>query len=198
MIKKRTLLTTLILLSVMQGSVYAEINEKPVAGEQYDDFLYYDKEVQIFEGNNDGEFYFNKGVEVNAPKSEGTATAFSLSGDNIFNIGEADGKQYDGVFIGQTEAINVDGSLTINASGNDLYFGSNSWDTYGDAATIYVDSNSNFTVNAANMHTSGGAETNLKLFDNATSDINLSGDFVSDKGGTGIAMQNFYSDSYTH
>lgn len=199
MIKKRTLLTTLILLSVMQGSVYAEINEKPVAGKQYDDFLYYDKEVQIFEGNNDGEFYFNKGVEVNAPKSGGTATAFSLSGENIFNIGEADGKQYDGVFIGKTEAINLsyNTSLTINAANQDLYFGSNSWDTYGDAATIYVEEGSNFTVNAANMHTSGGAETNLKLFDNATADINLSEDFVSDKGGTGIAMQNFYSDSYT-
>lgn len=180
------------------GSVgYGEINEKPVADKQYDDFLYYDREVQIFEGNNDGEFFFNKGVEVNAPQSGGTATAFHLDGTNIFNIGSAEEKEYDGVFIGKTESINIGGSLTINASGNDLYFGSHSWDNFGDAATIYVDENSNLVINANNMHTSGGAETNLKLFDNATANINLTGDFVSDKGGTGIALQNFDSNSDT-
>ena len=48
------------------------------------------------------------------------------------------------------------------------------------------------------MWSTGGAETNLKLFDNAQATINLTGDFIADAGGTGIANQNFYSDSKTN
>lgn len=83
MIKKRTLLTTLILLSVMQGSVYAEINEKPVAGKQYDDFLYYDgngsKDVSL-QGSIEGvtqNYYFNEGAMIDS--SDGDTHAVILS-----------------------------------------------------------------------------------------------------------------------
>lgn len=175
------------------------IYEEPVANKVYDDFLYWDHEVQIYDGANSGEFHFLKGIEINTPQGGGTSTAFYLGGNNVFNIGEATGKLYDGVFVGKTESIDVnnDSKLTINASGRDIYFGSNSWDTYGDAATIYVSEGAKFNVVANNLHTSGGAETNLKLFDNAQSTIRLTGDFISEKGGTGIAIQNNSSNSKT-
>ena len=53
-----------------------------------------------------------------------------------------------------------------------------------------MDEGSKLEINAGNLTTSGGAETNLKLFDNAQAKINLTGNFTSDAGGTAIAMQN--------
>ena len=49
---------------------------------------------------------------------------------------------------------------------------------------------SKLEIHAGNLTTSGGAETNLKLFDNAQAKINLTGNFTSDAGGTAIAMEN--------
>lgn len=40
--KKKQMLATLVMLSLLQGSVYAEINERPEVGKQYNDYLYYD------------------------------------------------------------------------------------------------------------------------------------------------------------
>lgn len=53
-----------------------------------------------------------------------------------------------------------------------------------------MDEGSKLEINAGNLTTSGGAETNLKLFDNAQAKINLTGNFTSDAGGTAIAMEN--------
>lgn len=53
-----------------------------------------------------------------------------------------------------------------------------------------MDKGSKLEINAGNLTTSGGAETNLKLFDNAQAKINLTGNFTSDAGGTAIAMEN--------
>lgn len=56
---------------------------------------------------------------------------------------------------------------------------------------------SKLEIHAGNLTTSGGAETNLKLFDNAQAKINLTGNFTSDAGGTAIAMENDYRNSDT-
>ena len=83
-----------------------------------------------------------------------------------------------------------DSKLTINGVNSNLYFGNKKWDEYNGAATIYMDEGSKLEIHAGNLTTSGGAETNLKLFDNAQAKINLTGNFTSDAGGTAIAMEN--------
>ena len=60
-----------------------------------------------------------------------------------------------------------------------------------------MDKGSKLEIHAGNLTTSGGAETNLKLFDNAKAKINLTGNFTSDAGGTAIAMENDYRNSDT-
>lgn len=76
--------------------------------------------------------------------------------------------------------VSTNSKLTINGANSNLYFGNKKWDEYNDAATIYMDEGSKLEINAGNLTTSGGAETNLKLFDNAQAKINLTGDFISD------------------
>lgn len=96
-------------------------------------------------------------------------------------------------------ALQVDthSKLTINGDNSNLYFGNKKWDEYNGAATIYMDEGSKLEIHAGNLTTSGGAETNLKLFDNAQAKINLTGNFTSDAGGTAIAMENDYRNSDT-
>ena len=96
-------------------------------------------------------------------------------------------------------ALEVDthSKLTINGVNSNLYFGNKKWDEYNEAATIYMGEGSKLEIHAGNLTTSGGAETNLKLFDNAQAKINLTGNFTSDAGGTAIAMQNDYRNSDT-
>lgn len=86
--------------------------------------------------------------------------------------------------------VNPNSKLTINGDNSNLYFGNKEWDEYNEAATIYMDKGSKLEIHAGNLTTSGGAETNLKLFDNAQAKINLTGNFTSDAGGTAIAMEN--------
>lgn len=93
--------------------------------------------------------------------------------------------------------VSPNSKLTINGDNSNLYFGNKEWDEYNDAATIYMDEGSKLEISAGNLTTSGGAETNLKLFDNAQANINLTGNFTSDAGGTAIAMENDYRNSDT-
>ena len=201
--KKKQLLATLVMLSLMQGSVYAEINEKPVEDKQYNDYLIWENEVQINTSPTvEKHYYFNKGAQI-GEETIGTGYAIHVgSGDapNVtFHVGKADGKDYDLSLVGEDASVKVSSGAQFHIIGEtaNLQFGPQHWDSYGDAATIYLDDDAVFTVNAANMWTTGGAETNLKLFDGAQATINLSGDFIADAGGTGIANQNNDGDSET-
>lgn len=192
------------MLSLLQGSVYAEINKKPEAGKQYNDFLIWGDEVQINEyPTPEKHYYFNKGAQIGG-ENGGTGNAVLIGqGDTpnvTFHVGKAEGKDYDLTLIGEDSGVKVSANAQfhIDGEGTNIKFGPEQWDDYGEAATIYVEENAVFTVNAANMWSTGGAETNLKLFDNAQATINLTGDFIADAGGTGIANQNFYSDSKTN
>ena len=201
--RKKQLLATLVMLSLMQGSVYAEINEKPVEDKQYNDYLIWENEVQINTYPNvEKHYYFNKGAQI-GEEANGTGYAIHVGiGDapNVtFHVGKADGKDYDLSLVGEDASVKVSSGAQFHIVGEtaNLQFGPQHWDSYGDAATIYLDDDAVFTVNAANMWTTGGAETNLKLFDGAQATINLSGDFIADAGGTGIANQNYHADSET-
>lgn len=201
--KKKQMLATLVMLSLLQGSVYAEINKEPEAGNYYNDFLIWGNEVQINENPTpEKHYYFYKGAQIGG-ENEGTGNAVLIGlGDTpnvTFHVGKAEGKDYDLTLIGEYSGVKVSANAQfhIDGEGTNIKFGPEQWDDYGEAATIYVEENAVFTVNAANMWSTGGAETNLKLFDNARATINLTGDFIADAGGTGIANQNFYSDSKT-
>ena len=64
--------------NLMQGSVYAEINEKPVEDKQYNDYLIWENEVQINTYPNvEKHYYFNKGAQI-GEEANGTGYAIHV------------------------------------------------------------------------------------------------------------------------
>lgn len=179
-------------------------SQRPEAGKHYDDFVIFDRGWQINSyPTEEQHYYFDKGAQIGGTNG-GTGNAVNIGiGDTpnvYFHIGKAENSEYDLTLVGRDTGIELSSGAQLHIEGEDanIKFGPEHWDSYGDAATIYIDEGANLTIDAGNVWTTGGAETNLKLFDNATATINLSGDFISDAGGTGIANQNFYANSQTH
>ena len=200
--------TNKILLSILTASLafacastaYAEINERPGPDATYDDKVVLDSEWQIYNDEYAGaekrKYTFNKGLTV-SPNVSSTGNAIYLSGNVDVDFELGNGSEMNLESSGGALEVNPNSKLTINGDNSNLYFGNKEWDEYNDAATIYMDGGSKLEINAGNLTTSGGAETNLKLFDNAQAKINLTGNFTSDAGGTAIAMENDYRNSDT-
>ncbi len=103
--KKKQMLATLVMLSLLHGSVYAEINEKPVVDKEYDEYLYYDaggsKKFSL-QGSVEGvkhNYYFNEGATLDASNGGNHAAilahnwgGFNTDTAEIFHIGE--GKEF--------------------------------------------------------------------------------------------------------
>ncbi len=196
----------LCLMSV-NSQVFAEVNERPWQDKVYTDFLTWNSEIQRYPDcdNCSGadknspvqKFYFMGGAKIEALNgSNGDAVYLSSGVDFTSYIGEAKSL----TLIGRDQSLVVDqnSSATFNGTKSSIDFGASEWDEYGDAATVYLDQGAKLNVDAGTMHVSGGAETNLKLFDNAKANIKLSGDFVSEAGGTGVAIENDYGTSNTN
>lgn len=193
--------TNKILLSILTASLafacastaYAEINERPWPDATYDDKVVLDSEWQIYNDEYAGaekrKYTFNKGLTV-SPNVSSTGNAIYLSGNVDVDFELGNGSEMNLESSSGALNVNPNSKLTINGVNSNLYFGNKKWDEYNGAATIYMDKGSKLEINAGNLTTSGGAETNLKLFDNAQAKINLTGNFTSDAGGTAIAMQN--------
>lgn len=193
--------TNKILLSILTASLafacastaYAEINERPGPDATYDDKVVLDSEWQIYNDEYAGaekrKYTFNKGLTV-SPNVSSTGNAIYLSGNVDVDFELGNGSEMNLESSGGALEVNTNSKLTINGVNSNLYFGNKKWDEYNDAATIYMDEGSKLEIHAGNLTTSGGAETNLKLFDNAQATINLTGNFTSDAGGTAIAMEN--------
>lgn len=197
--------TNKILLSILTASLafacastaYAEINERPKFDATYDDKVVLDYEWQIspdeYTGAEKRKYTFNKGLTV-SPNVSYTGNAIYLYRnidvdlDVDFELGN--GSEMNLESSGGALEVNTNSKLTINGVNSNLYFGNKKWDEYNDAATICMDKGSKLEIHAGNLTTSGGTETNLKLFDNAQAKINLTGNFTSDAGGTAIAMEN--------
>lgn len=200
--------TNKILLSILTASLafacasnaYAEINERPKFDATYDEKVVLDSEWQIFSDEYAGaekrKYTFNKGLTV-SPNVSSTGNAIYLSGNIDVDFELGNGSEMNLESSGGALQVNPNSKLTINGDNSNLYFGNKEWDEYNDAATIYMDEGSKLEIHAGNLTTSGGAETNLKLFDNAQANINLTGNFTSDAGGTAIAMENDYRNSDT-
>lgn len=200
--------TNKILLSILTASLafacasnaYAEINERPKFDATYDEKVVLDSEWQIYNDEYAGaekrKYTFNKGLTV-SPNVSSTGNAIYLSGNVDVDFELGNGSEMNLESSGGALEVNTNSKLTINGVNSNLYFGNKKWDEYNDAATIYMDEGSKLEIHAGNLTTSGGAETNLKLFDNAQAKINLTGNFTSDAGGTAIAMENDYRNSDT-
>ena len=200
--------TNKILLSILTASLafacasnaYAEINERPKFDATYDEKVVLDSEWQIspdeYTGAEKRKYTFNKGLTV-SPNVSSTGNAIYLYRNIDVDFELGNGSEMNLESFGGALEVNTNSKLTINGVNSNLYFGNKKWDEYNDAATIYMDEGSKLEINAGNLTTSGGAETNLKLFDNAQAKINLTGNFTSDAGGTAIAMENDYRNSDT-
>ena len=182
------------------STAYAEINERPGPDATYDDKVVLDSEWQIYHNEYAGaekrKYTFNKGLTV-SPNVSSTGNAIYLSGNVDVDFELGNGSEMNLESSGGALEVNPNSKLTINGDNSNLYFGNKEWDEYNDAATIYMDGGSKLEIHAGNLTTSGGTETNLKLFDNAQATINLTGNFTSDAGGTAIAMENDYRNSDT-
>ena len=200
--------TNKILLSILTASLafacasnaYAEINERPKFDATYDDKVVLDSEWQIYNNEYAGaekrKYTFNKGLTV-YPNVSSTGNAIYLSGNVDVDFELGNGSEMNLESSSGALNVNPNSKLTINGVNSNLYFGNKKWDEYNGAATIYMDEGSKLEIHAGNLTTSGGAETNLKLFDNAQAKINLTGNFTSDAGGTAFAMENDYRNSDT-
>ena len=182
------------------STAYAEINERPKFDATYDDKVVLDYEWQIspdeYTGAEKRKYTFNKGLTV-SPNVSYTGNAIYLYRNIDVDFELGNGSEMNLESSAGALEVNTNSKLTINGVNSNLYFGNKKWDEYNDAATIYMDEGSKLEINAGNLTTSGGAETNLKLFDNAQATINLTGNFTSDAGGTAIAMENDYRNSDT-
>ena len=175
------------------STAYAEINERPGPDATYDDKVVLDSEWQIYNDEYAGaekrKYTFNKGLTV-SPNVSPTGNAIYLSGNVDVDFELGNGSEMNLESSSGALNVNPNSKLTINGVNSNLYFGNKNWNEYNEAATIYMHKGSKLEIHAGNLTTSGGAETNLKLFDNAQAKINLTGNFTSDAGGTAIAMEN--------
>lgn len=199
--KKRLLI--MIAMSITcacASSAYAEINERPKFDATYDDKVVLDSEWQIYPDEYTGaekrKYTFNKGLTV-SPNVSSTGNAIYLDSNIDVDFKLGNGSEMNLLSSGGALQVDTHSKLTISGDNSNLYFGNKKWDEYNGAATIYMDKGSKLEIHAGNLTTSGGAETNLKLFDNAKAKINLTGNFTSDAGGTAIAMENDYRNSDT-
>ena len=182
------------------STAYAEINERPRFDATYDDKVVLDYEWQIspdeYTGAEKRKYTFNKGLTV-SPNVSYTGNAIYLYRNIDVDFELGNGSEMNLESSGGALEVNTNSKLTINGVNSNLYFGNKKWNEYNEAATIYMDEGSKLEINAGNLIATGGAETNLKLFDNAQATINLTGNFTSDAGGTAIAMENDYRNSDT-
>ena len=198
--KRLLIMIAMSITCACASTAYAEINERPGPDATYDDKVVLDSEWQIYNNEYAGaekrKYTFNKGLTV-SPNDSSTGNAIYLSGNVDVDFELGNGSEMNLESSSGALNVNPNSKLTINGVNSNLYFGNKNWNEYNEAATIYMDKGSKLEINAGNLTTSGGAETNLKLFDNAQATINLTGDFTSDAGGTAIAMENDYRNSDT-
>lgn len=198
--KRLLIMIAMSITCACASTAYAEINERPGPDATYDDKVVLDSEWQIYHNEYAGaekrKYTFNKGLTV-SPNVSSTGNAIYLSGNVDVDFELGNGSEMNLESSGGALEVNPNSKLTINGDNSNLYFGNKKWDEYNGAASICMNEGSKLEIHAGNLTTSGGAETNLKLFDNAQATINLTDNFTSDAGGTAIAMENDYRNSDT-
>lgn len=177
--KKKQLLATLVMLSLMQESVYAtEFNRKVL---EYNDVVTAQNgEVQI--GNN-REYTFHKGGETGRlwVLYNGTDVTFNIDAGNLLTVGV--GSNDDGLEVSEAD-------LTI--IGGDFKTKTNS--SISEDSALNVRNNGHITINVNNYTSVNGKESALKLMSEydgrgVEADIDVANNLIIQSGGTGIAME---------
>lgn len=195
---KKKILATLVMLSLMQGNVYADtINGQTLLGKVYDDYKVFENDEYIFfmgGGEFDGEITFNKGAEFNFKD-----TVFDMGDYNyppkpetdganvVINVGAGSNLKVNGT--GQAANVSYYSSLIVNGEGADITFSSTG--IAGDQnAAVYVGNGvSYFSVDGKNLTLNGGYDAALSATHSSSVDINLTGDLITKNGGSGLLIQ---------
>lgn len=209
--KKKQMLAMLVMLSLMQGSVYAEINEKPVVGKKYDEYLYYDaggsKRFSL-QNSVKGEqhyYYFNEGATLDASNGGDHAAisahnwgGFNTDTAEIFHIGKGKEfvvKSYEngrGTLIAEEGAtLSVVGGNVILESGIKSTSNMDNTDS-----SIHMESSGVLKIDAESMwmgnkrtedrHNVGAISM---AGDSNTVDIDVTGTFIAENVDMGLALQ---------
>ena len=208
--KKKQMLATLVMLSLLQGSVYAEINERPEVGKQYNDYLYYDANgSQNFslQGSVKGEkhnYYFNAGATLDSSNDSIHSAIlahnwgeFDTETAEIFHIGDGKDfivKSYKG--YGNLEAeegatLQIEGGNVVLESGIVSTSGMDNTDS-----AIHMESKGELKINSDSLWI-GNNRTKDRHNVGAISmagdanvvDIDLKEDFIAENVDMGLALQ---------
>ena len=208
--KKKQMLATLVMLSLLHGSVYAEINERPEVGKQYDEYLYYDANgSQNFslQGSVKGEkhnYYFNAGATLDSSNDSIHSAIlahnwgeFDTETAEIFHIGDGKDfivKSYKG--YGNLEAeegatLQIEGGNVVLESGIVSTSGMDNTDS-----AIHMESKGELKINSDSLWI-GNKRTEDRHNVGAISmagdanvvDIDLKEDFIAENVDMGLALQ---------
>lgn len=208
--KKKQMLATLVMLSLLHGSVYAEINERPEVGKQYDEYLYYDANgSQNFslQGSVKGEkhnYYFNAGATLDSSNDSIHSAIlahnwgkFDTETAEIFHIGDGKDfivKSYKG--YGNLEAeegatLQIEGGNVVLESGIVSTSGMDNTDS-----AIHMESKGELKINSDSLWI-GNKRTEDRHNVGAISmagdanvvDIDLKEDFIAKNVDMGLALQ---------
>ena len=209
--KKKQMLATLVMLSLLQGSVYAEINEIPEVGKHYDDYLYYDADgskrfsLQNSVKGEQHNYYFNEGATLDASNGGNHAAilahnwgGFNTDTAEIFHIGE--GKKfvvksysagYGTLKAEEGATIFVDGGNVILEAGIESTNGMDNTES-----SIHMESCGVLKIDAESMwmgnkrtedrHNVGAISM---AGDSNTVDIDVTGTFIAENVDMGLALQ---------
>lgn len=208
--KKKQMLATLVMLSLLQGSVYAEINERPEVGKKYNDYLYYDANgSQNFslQGSVKGKkhnYYFNAGATLDSSNDSIHSAIlahnwgeFDTETAEIFHIGDGKDfivKSYKG--YGNLEAeegatLQIEGGNVVLESGIVSTSGMDNTDS-----AIHMESKGELKINSDSLWI-GNNRTKDRHNVGAISmagdanvvDIDLKEDFIAENVDMGLALQ---------
>lgn len=177
--KKKQMLATLVMLSLMQESVYAtEFNREVL---EYNDVVTAQNgEVQI--GNNP-EYTFHKGGELGPiwVLYDGTNVVFNIENDKMLTVGV--GAPFDGLQVSEADLTIIGGDFKTITNSSD-----------SEASALNVRNNGHITINVNNYTSVNGKESALKLMSEydgrgVNADIDVANNLIIQSGGTGIAME---------
>ena len=177
--KKKQMLATLVMLSLMQESVYAtEFNREVL---EYNDVVTAQNgEVQI--GNNP-EYTFHKGGELGPiwVLYDGTNVVFNIENDKMLTVGV--GAPFDGLQVSEADLTIIGGDFKTITNSSD-----------SEASALNVRNNGHITIKVNNYTSVNGKESALKLMSEyegrgVNADIDVANNLIIQSGGTGIAME---------
>ena len=219
-LKKKIKVTLGMMIAfLITGNVsFAEINEYPQPNKDYNDLLVYNGTLDL--GDKNYVFNFNGGLKLTQGSGPAYYEGILLGHDTgygdivdqepdpnykydqvnaVFNVGKASNEKYDFSVTGTEMALHIakKDSLTINGEGTNLHFKVTERNQFGHIGTIEVETYGKLNITANSMLIEGQKDSNIRIIDDAKVNINLTDNFISQKGESMIQAQNYLDDSDT-